>query len=48
MIHFSVLSGRFFLKRKTSSDARVVPITKKNWFCSILLVNIDKVFKVVI
>ena len=38
----------FFLKRKELSDARVVSINNKKWFCSTLFIKIHKVFKVTI
>ena len=46
MTSFSILSTRFFLKRKGLSEARVVSITKKEYGFLVHFIKIHKVLKV--
>ena len=39
MISFYIISKKIFLKHEELSDARVVSITKKTWFCSTLSIK---------
>ena len=46
MINFFILSKRFFLKRKGSSDARVATMAKEEYVFSTIFIKVHKVLKV--
>ena len=48
MINFFILSKRFFLKRKGSSDARVATMAKEEYVFSTIFIKVHKVLKVYI